>query len=203
MRPRPLRTPGHAALLLLAASAAAQPLSFTRELHPGENPSLVSLLRAETGNLYAGAESDLLPDEGYHTAYQFTLGIRPSLGRTQADLRFTYRLPGIADPGDPHGTVRLDLARDLGARTHVETLFRLDPAASVVSIENALTFDLATDFTLTRRIQQDFGFDGGPEGTPIYEIGATRDLDGNASLHLGFRSTEDENRVGLSFETRF
>lgn len=203
MPPRPPCLSASAAVLFVAAAAAAEPVSFSRELRRGVDPALVSHVRGEVGALYGGIEADLLPAQGYHTRYQFTLGIRPSFWQTEANLGVVYQLAGIGDR-EPSGAIfRLDLARELGSRGRVETLFGLDPGASVLSVENALTLELGEDFHLSRRYRQDFALDGALEGTPIYELGATRDLGAVSSLHLGYRSAADDASLGLTFETRF
>ncbi len=192
-----------AALALWPAAAPAQPLTYRPEIRRGEDPALVNRLDARLGNLYAGAEAGLLHGDAYHLTYRFALGVRPSLGRTEMDLRVDYRLPGLADPGDPHGTVTFDLARPLGERLRIETWFRLDPEASIVAMENDLIVRISETFAITGTDRRDIAYDGDEDGTPLYRIGAARAMGSTGTLKVDYGARGDVERLTLDYQLRF
>ncbi len=187
---------------LLPASLSAQPVTYRPEVRHGEDPALINRLQAEAGSLYAGAEAGLFPGDHYRLTYRFALGVRPSLGRTEVDLHLDYQLPGPGDPADPRGDVTLDLARAFGARVRVETLFRLDPDASVVQLESDLIVRVTERFALYGADRRDIALDGAEDGIPAYRIGATRDLGSDSALRVDYGGGREE-RLGVSYQLRF
>lgn len=190
-------------LVLLPAALAAQPVTYRPELRRGEDPALINRLRAEAGSLYAGVEAGVLPGESYHLSYRFALGLRPALGRTEFDLHLDYRVAGFGDPGASGGTLTLDLARSIGQRVRVESWFRLDPEAAIVAVESDLVLQLTERFALHGSDRRDLALDGAEDGTPVYRIGATRDLGASSALRVDYGGGGGEERVGLSYRLRF
>lgn len=190
------------ALVLLASQAEAQPLSYGRELRRGSEPAIIDHLRFEARELYGRVEAGLYPEAGYHTSYLFALGLRPSLGRTELDMRFDYHLAGIGDAGASGGAVTLDLEHPIGGRARVDTEFRLDERARVMAFEGDVSWQVTERFRLSPRFRQRMTLEGDPLGPATHALGATRDFGARGLLRLEYESGLVE-RFALDYRLRF